>query len=213
MDFTFLRASLCLCSTCAKASGLGLGLKLKECWPKRKRKTRPITCPHSPDLKKPGWRRELSTRENPDWILHRTRKLRGTVPRSSDAPARAPLLPRHVGSGAGPPARRNKSLEEKRQNRPPADHLPRRERRSCCWSQRWGRGRRGGRELGKGDRWCLGVGKLAPDVGDNSPELGVAISRKRMLLKVFGMCESDLATELQLFFPSPFNLPVHTRRS
>ena len=32
-----------------------------------------------------------------------------------------------------------------------------------------------------------------------------------MLLEVFGMCEidkSDLATELQLFFPSPFNLPV-----
>ena len=71
-------------------------------------------------------------------------------------------------------------------------------------------------EMGKGDRWCLGVGKLAPDVGDNSPELGVAISRKRMLLKVFGMCESDLATELQLFFPSPFNLPVqdnHEKRS
>ena len=32
-----------------------------------------------------------------------------------------------------------------------------------------------------------------------------------MFLEVFGMCEidkSDLATELQLFFPSPFNLPV-----
>ena len=170
MGFTFLRASLCLCSTCAKASGLGLGLKLKECWPKRKRKkTRTITCPHSPDLRKPGWRRELSTRESPDWSLRRTRKLRGTVPRSSGAPARAPSLPRHVGSGAGPPERRNRKSEEatKRQNRPPADHLPRRERRSCCWSQRWERGRRGGRELGKGGRWCLGVGKLAPDVGDN----------------------------------------------
>ena len=115
MGFTFLRASLCLCSTCAKASGLGLGLKLKECWPKRKRKkTRTITCPHSPDLRKPGWRRELSTRESLDWSLRRTRKLRGTVPRSSDARARAPSLPRHVGSGAGPPARRNKSLEEKK---------------------------------------------------------------------------------------------------
>ena len=180
MDFTFLRASLCLCSTCAKASGLGLGLKLKECWPKRK-KTNTITCPHSPHLRKPGWRRELSTRESPDWSLRRTRKLRGTVPRSSGAPARAPLLPRHVGSGAGPPVRRNKNLEEKKTKRPPADHLPRRERRSCCWSQRWGRGRRGGQDLGKGGRWCLGVGKLAPDVRDNSPELGVSISRKRML--------------------------------
>ena len=32
-----------------------------------------------------------------------------------------------------------------------------------------------------------------------------------MLLEVFGICEidnSDLATELQLLLPSPFNLPV-----
>ena len=91
----------------------GIGAQTERMLAKRKRKTRPITCPHSPDLKKPGWRRELSTRESPDWSLRRTRKLRGTVPRSSDAPARAPLLPRHVGSGAGPPARRNKSLEKK----------------------------------------------------------------------------------------------------
>ena len=54
----------------------------------------------------------------------------------------------------------------------------------------------------KGGQWCLGVGKLAPDVGDNSPELGVSI------LKEDNVFLSDLATELQLFFPSPFNLPV-----
>ena len=103
-----------------------------------------------------------------------------------------------------------KKKKKKRQNQPLVDHLPRHEQRSCCWSQRWERGRRGDRDLVKGGRWCLGVGKLAPGVGDNSPELGVAVSRKRRILEVFGICEidnSDLATELQLLLPSPFNLP------
>ena len=40
-----------------------------------------------------GWRRGLSTRESPDWIRRKTRKLRGIAPRSADAPARAPLHP------------------------------------------------------------------------------------------------------------------------
>ena len=65
MDFTFLRASLCLCSTCAKASGLGLGLKLKECWPKRKEENKTNHLSAQPRLEEAGLEeRALNSRES-----------------------------------------------------------------------------------------------------------------------------------------------------